>query len=281
MTLSASSTFIPRFCASLQKDILFVRTKCGTYSKFSFDQSTNRFLTVTCTDCYVVPKETDLFPLYAAWSNRLERYVIFAKNALNGQVEQYVYEKDYEGRTLQTTNDFFTVGGTEKEGVTAIKRNSNGHFRKEQLNWGTKKFEVIPPVPVKMLEIKEAKKEETIPITVQLPVEKIKEMLRNSNKEKGNRSKITLRKRKTDSDGLTKGGKKETKEKPADPMRVVPVQLGAIGNRPKLSNKDIIEIRRLAALMGNPTEPDDGDGSSSDDADYTDSDDNLVVESSC
>ncbi|CAO4362552.1 unnamed protein product [Caenorhabditis nigoni] len=138
-----------------------------------------------------------------------------------------------------------------------------------------------------MLEIKEAKKEEMIPLTVQLPVEKIKEMLGNSldkEKEKENRSKITLRKRKTDSDELTKNGKKETKEKPkeaTDVMRALPVQLGAIGNRPKLSNKDIIEIRRLAALMGNPTEPDDGDGSTSDDADYTDSDDNVVVESSC
>lgn len=326
---SSRSTFIPRFCISLGQDIVFVRTKSGTYSKYTFDQSTNRFKTVTCTDCHVVPSENDLFPLYASWSNRLERYVIFARNALTGQVEQYVYEKDYEGfqqvyqpelifdstRThTKTSNEFFTVGGTEEEGVTVIKKDSKGNFRKEQMNWGTKQFEAIPAVPVKILQTNSKKEEATtVPVTIQFPVDKIKELLESVENQKENsfdnvekNQKISgwlqQRKRKTELEDIPmKEVKKENKEvdkKPEEskelkpPARVMTQKavVEMFCSKPKLSRNDVIEIRRLAALMGNPADPD-----SSDDADYTESDDDErnkavlevegesfeVIESSC
>ncbi|EFP03313.1 hypothetical protein CRE_28413 [Caenorhabditis remanei] len=292
---SSQSTFIPRFCSSLGKDIVFVRTKSGTYSKFTFDDSKNCFLSVICNDCHVVPTEYDLLPLYAAWSNRLERYVIFVKNLLNGQVEQYVYEMDYEGfqqvfqpelvfdsNRSPSSNEFFTVGGTEKDGVTIIKKDSKGSFRKEQLNWGTKQFEVIPPVPVRLLQTKKLEKEETMPVTIQIPIEKVREILVSAEKEKQD-SLMLSRKRKTESHGAPnadlkkgiKGVKPEDLETPKVPSSAVVREsdIHVVGNKARLSKKDIVEIRRLAALMGNPTEPD-----SSDDADYSDSDDDVIKE---
>lgn len=215
--------------------------------------------------------ETDLVPLYPAWSNRLERYIIFARNSLNDEIEQYVYDKEYEGfqqvhqpeiqydpKRSHDDREFFTVGGTEKEGVTVIRRDSRGLFRKEQMDWGTRQFRVMKPVPVRVLD--------------------------------GIREEKSTRKRKTE---IEHKENEEIEEKESDEsdghetkkQRKPEVEIVA-ANRSRLSNKDIIEIRRLAALMGNPTEPESDEevGGYSDGEQYDDVPDDLlfdVVESSC
>ncbi|CAL2027523.1 unnamed protein product [Caenorhabditis brenneri] len=272
---SSSLTFIPRFCPFLNKDIIFVRQKSGTYLKFQFDQSKRQFLQVRCPDCRVIPIESDLVPLYPAWSNRLERYIIFVENLLNNEIEQYVYDKEYEGfqqvyqpeirydpKRSHDDREFFTVGGTEEEGVTVIKRDSKGRFRKEQMDWGTRQFRVMKPVPVRVLGgIREEEEE--------------KSMMQSNRKrkteceDKENKEIVVI-----ESDESDDGQESKKQRKPE-------VEIVAV-NRSRLSHKDILEIRRLAALMGNPTEAE-----SSDEVSYTDYDDvpdDLlfdVVESSC
>ncbi|CAI2352649.1 unnamed protein product [Caenorhabditis sp. 36 PRJEB53466] len=156
--------FVPRYCRAHSTDIVFVRQKDGKYAKYMFDVHSSCFIAFTCLDCHLETTETDLFPQYAVWANALSRYVIFSKNATNGQMEQYVYNAKFAGfeqvhrpelvfdaDRIQQSNVFFTVSGPDNTSVTIILRDPRGFFRKEQYNMRTERYEILPISPVKLL----------------------------------------------------------------------------------------------------------------------------------
>uniref|UniRef100_A0A8R1HZL3 Uncharacterized protein n=1 Tax=Caenorhabditis japonica TaxID=281687 RepID=A0A8R1HZL3_CAEJA len=298
MQVSSHPTFIPHRCPSLQTDIVFVRKSSGIYTKYLFDPETAHFKQATCTDCHLNATEKDLMPLYAVWSNHLSRYVILAKNSISHEIQQFVYSKEMKrfeqvnrpelkvdlSRT-QTSNTFFTVGGPDTEGVTVILRDPKGHFRKEQFNFETNRFEVIPPVPVKFLPEKPPSETPSpIPITIHVPVEKVPEILRHSIEASTSEQRVGENVIRNIEQACKESGSQEllnwlqtsdfeaAKEHEyaeshteGEYFEEQTIALnteteGLLVNR-QLSREDVIEIRRLAEKMGNPVEMDSVDSS--------------------
>uniref|UniRef100_A0A1I7UYI9 Uncharacterized protein n=1 Tax=Caenorhabditis tropicalis TaxID=1561998 RepID=A0A1I7UYI9_9PELO len=296
-----SSIFVQKFCKFLDKEIIVVRQKSGNYLKFQFDHSKDQFISVECPDCYPITKEKDLVPLYPCWSNILGRHVIFANNLLNKRIEQYIYDKEYKGfqqvhqtglkfnrQRSRTSSEFFQVGESIKEGVIRIRRDSEGRLKKERLDWATQQWTSIPAVPVKTLNAVEKEKSKRQRSQSILREEKTDRKRKPKPMKAVSEERINERKCTNTSNDSWKPELPDIEtipeEKPIDAENEWKTEVEIVNNKSKLSKKDVFEIRRLAAMMGNPTEED-----SSDDADFSGSDDYDdvpdemfdVVESSC
>lgn len=160
------ATFIPQFCPSLQKEIVFVRQTDGSYAKYRFNAFLRKFKKFKCSDCHLETSERDLQVISYQWSVELQRYVIQAKNLLTGRCGAFVYE-DSEGFREITLNNchlnpklpsgaasevLFTVGGVSGIPVTLISRDSKGFLRRQRYNEETQRFEAVPGGIVKMLD---------------------------------------------------------------------------------------------------------------------------------
>ncbi|EFP03119.1 hypothetical protein CRE_28103 [Caenorhabditis remanei] len=137
----------------------------GNSYKFTHDEKNGSFTPFQCKRCINETTETGLSALYSVYHEHSKQYVIFARNGMNYQVEQFIYndittgfeQRDYKDLIYNNNFDHLkpheflciNINETTKD-VTVIKKKPFG-LEKVRCDGEKNTFAVLPEFPVKLL----------------------------------------------------------------------------------------------------------------------------------